>query len=384
MAERIKPSRQSSIKEGLDAAKRLLSKGFSERIVVLQGDVQQYQVPSEYTDGIFYTVCPSECRCTCPYGEQGHYCKHIQLLILLCNSSDPRFTPLEDQMNNLVSRLQKDTKYTVLNQDSFEFKVHSMFDETIHFVALSSNSCTCIAAGYYHECACLKLGRIISSNVNVVYHDNIKMESDEIPSESYDDDTVQALNAHFGDNKQDVLNKIENIKDKIVHATVIEDEIKSMVDILHRAVSSVNFKKKETSRAQKVRKLHPLRKAKRKVRPNCDPKYSPTKELQSLGDKTKIQHDHAYFVKPTETFSDHNYSEISEKSSTSVDSSKPKGKLKAIYKGGVRRKSLKDTMKLNSQLTSNYVFPMESLTKLEDDNVTDCNILGIHYTESQI
>ena len=353
LAGRIKPTKKSSIKESYDAANRLISKGYSEKITKIDVSSYIFEVPSEFTHGVSYKVYPAECRCSCPYGEKGFFCKHLQLFMILGRSSDSRFTSVENQINNHVEILKSKNLYSSLDTDLCEYKVQSLFDREFYFVSVSTNSCTCVAHGYYPECSCLRLTRSISPTIAPSIPE---VEDDEISnSEHLEEDSLMVPNAI--DEKASLMNKLSNIQDKLSKSEVISEEIFKMVDILDNAVS-LNVRQNPSSATNsirnKIKPLNPKRKTKKRAVCVFNPASSPSKvESVERGklDSIQILGEHFYCkrIEPIVADSDHQYSvpshEIKEK--RQKQKHQPTGKLKSIYKARVRKSSLKATMKHN-------------------------------------
>ena len=117
-----------------------------------------FQVSSQYTEGASYTVDLAELHCTCPVGDQGMLCKHINLCLHIFKNRLHEYRETESE------KLFDNGGYTIISDTKGEVSVYiDSFQQSVTASA-SSNLCGCASYSYHHSCAHLLLAHALFPN----------------------------------------------------------------------------------------------------------------------------------------------------------------------------------------------------------------------------
>lgn len=156
---RIIPSMKSWKKELEISSQRLISRGWISK--VKRKDDKTYEVPSEYTDGVQYTVKPGSCHCTCHQGARGFLCKHIQVTLDLHFHDGLTFPSKETHIQLFGEELI--SCYSLMETPG-DVAFHHPHNDNV-FVSVADGSCTCTAFSYWNDCACIRLAREVCPDI---------------------------------------------------------------------------------------------------------------------------------------------------------------------------------------------------------------------------
>ena len=227
---------------------RLYSSGWAEKVTNLEDG--SYLVPSEFTDGISYSVNIAECSCTCGRGSKSVMCKHIHLVRKLQIMQHPGFGTLSACLASHCEYLHTHPdRWKIVCEDSQVLEVNIPQHEYKAYA--TATSCTCPANSFFCECSHVLLSRKLFTDDD---NPDAWFQSRAVRNIEQEHEMLQASEMDTSDQHPSicqlkaVINQLEG--------TSPSTAVCSAIQKLHDKV----FKTSERDNSKRVKPLHPYRK----------------------------------------------------------------------------------------------------------------------------